>query len=284
MRKRILGKTNKKLSIVGFGGIMLDGLEDNKAQEYVDYAIKNGVNYFDVSPSYGNAEIVLGKALEHYRKEVFLSCKTDSYTYDNIMRDLERSLKRLKTDYFDLYQFHAITEIREVDMIMKNGIKAFIKAKEEGLIKYLGFSAHSQEAALAMINNFDFDTIMFPVNFVNWEKGYFGEIVLNKAKDEKMGIIAIKTLAKRKWNENEDRKGFRTWYKPVDNKEEAVLAMKFTLSKGITTCISPNDFERFTWMCEIEKNLDISWTKDDETKLKNIIEDLNPVFPLLKRE
>ncbi|MBM7559270.1 aldo/keto reductase [Marinitoga litoralis] len=285
MRKRILGKTNEKLSIVGFGGIILDGLDEKTAQNYVDTAINYGVNYFDVSPSYGNAEEVMGPVLEKYRKNIFLSCKTDSYNYENVKKDLENSLKRLRTDYFDLYQFHAITEIREVDMLFsQGGIDALIEAKEKGLIKYIGFSSHSQEAALAMMDRFDFDTIMFPVNFANWEKGYFGEVVLNKAKEKNMGIIAIKTLAKRKWLENEERGNLRTWYKPVDNKEEAELAMKFTLSKGVTVCISPNDFERFVWMCEIEKELDETLSENEINKIHELIKDLNPVFPLLKRD
>ncbi|WGS64553.1 aldo/keto reductase [Marinitoga aeolica] len=285
MRKRILGKTNEKLSVVGFGGIILDGLDEKTAQKYIDAAIDYDVNYFDVSPSYGNAEEVMGPVLEKYRKKIFLSCKTDSYDYANVKKDLETSLKKLKTDYFDLYQFHAITEIREVDMIFsQGGIDALIEAREKGLIKYIGFSSHSQEAASAMMDRFDFDTIMFPVNFANWEKGYFGEIVLKKAKEKNMGIIAIKTLAKRKWLENENRGNLRTWYKPVENKEEAELAMKFTLSKGVTTCVSPNDFERFTWMCEIEKELDETLSENDMKKIHELIKELNPVFPLLKRD
>ena len=103
IEKRILGKTGEKLSMIGFGGIVVMDASPEQSSQRVKEAIDYGINYFDVAPTYGDAEIKLGPALEPYRKDVFLACKTTMRTKDDARKELERSLERLKTDHFDLY-------------------------------------------------------------------------------------------------------------------------------------------------------------------------------------
>ncbi len=109
IEKRSLGKTGEKLSMIGFGGIMVDKATTEESAIWVKEAIDNGINYFDVAPSYGNAEEMLGPALEPYRKDVFLACKTGERKKEGARKELEQSLKYLRTDHFDLYQLHAVT-------------------------------------------------------------------------------------------------------------------------------------------------------------------------------
>jgi aryl-alcohol dehydrogenase-like predicted oxidoreductase len=104
MEKRILGNTGIQLSIIGFGGIVVRDVSPFDASEYVNRAIHRGINYFDVAPFYGNAEERLGPALEPYRDQVFLACKTMQRLAKDVDFELNRSLKRLRTDHFDLYQ------------------------------------------------------------------------------------------------------------------------------------------------------------------------------------
>ena len=104
LRQRKYGQTGVKLSIIGFGGIVVDGAEQQHANRVVAEAFEKGVNYFDVSPTYGDAELKLGPALEPYRKKVFLACKTGQRRREGALEELNESLKRLRTDYFDLYQ------------------------------------------------------------------------------------------------------------------------------------------------------------------------------------
>jgi aryl-alcohol dehydrogenase-like predicted oxidoreductase len=252
MFNRVLGRTGLEVSVVGFGGIIVKDETKENAAKYVEEAINRGVNYFDVAPSYGNAEDILGPALEPYRKDVVLSCKTDALTKDECWKDIETSLKKLRTNYFDLYQFHSIVSKEEVDKIFSadGAILAVLEAKEKNLINNVGFSAHTEEAAIELIKRFDFDTVMFPVNWISLLKEGFGIQVLNLAKKRNMGIIALKSLAKRKWKKDEERKWSKTWYKPVDNYEEANLGMRFTLSKGVDTAISPSHIELFRWACD----------------------------------
>src|SRR5512138_3719256 len=110
-------RDNVDLSIIGFGGIVVMGQEQKDADREVAQAVERGVNYFDVAPQYGNgeAEIKLGPALAPHRKQVFLACKTLQRTAEGARMELERSLQRLRTDHFDLYQFHAVTTMQDVE-------------------------------------------------------------------------------------------------------------------------------------------------------------------------
>jgi len=248
IEKRALGKTGEKLSMIGFGGIVVMNATTQQAASRVKEAIDYGINYFDVAPSYGNAEEMLGPALEPYRKKVFLACKTGERKKEGSRRELEQSLKHLRTDHLDLYQLHAVTTLEEVDTIFgKDGaLETFVAAREEGKVRYLGFSAHSVEAALALMEGFDFDTILFPVNFATWYNGNFGPQVLQKASEKKMGILALKAMAWRRWKEGEEQTNSKTWYKPLPDREQASEGLRFTLSHPVTAAIPPGDENLFS--------------------------------------
>jgi aryl-alcohol dehydrogenase-like predicted oxidoreductase len=281
MKKRRLGKTGDLLSMVGFGGIVVMDEEQSAANRFVAQAVDRGINYFDVAPMYGNAEERLGPALEPYRKSVFLACKTDKRMAEEATKELHRSLKRLRTDYFDLYQLHVVTTMEEVEQIMGTGgaMEVLVKAREQGLVRYLGFSAHSEEAALALLDRFEFDSILFPFNWVCWHQGHFGPRVLEKAQEKGVGILAIKTLAKRKWKENEERKWSKTWYSPVDTFEEASLALRFTLSKPITAAVSPSHAELLWWACDAADQFK-PLSEEEAAQVVQRSEGLDPIFPL----
>ena len=281
MEKRTLGKTGEQLSIVGFGGILVMDVTPEEASQSVAYAIhERGINYFDVAPSYGNAEERLGPALEPYRSDVFLACKTGKRTAAEAEEELHQSLEKLRTDHFDLYQLHGVTSAEDVDTILGPGgaLETFVKAREQGLVRFLGFSAHSEDAALALMNAFDFDTVLFPFNWVCWHKGKFGPPVLARAHEKGMGILALKTLAKRRWKEGEERRWSKTWYSPVDTYEEASLAVRFTLSKPITAGTSPGHPELLTWMGDAaDQFTPLSDREDAELAVR--AQDLESIFP-----
>lgn len=256
LEKRKLGKTGQKLSIIGFGGMVVDGASPEQASERVKEAISYGVNYFDVAPTYGDAEIKLGAALEPYRKSIFLSCKTTERTRDGSARELEQSLQRLRTDHFDLYQLHSMSLMEDVDTVFgPNGaMKTFLKAKEEGKIRFIGFSAHTVEAAMELMKRFDFDTIMFPINFATWYAGNFGPQVLEMAKSKNMGIIALKAMAKRPWMKGAERNIKKVWYEPLLTPQEAQMGIRFTLSHPVTTAIPPGNEDLFSLALKLAVN------------------------------
>lgn len=281
MNKRSLGKTGESLSIVGFGGIAVRDEEPAAASALVARAIEErGINYFDVAPSYGNAEERLGPALEPYRDGVFLACKTGKRTADEAEQELNRSLETLRTDHFDLYQLHAVKTLDEVETIMGPGgaLETFVRAREQGKVRFLGFSAHSEEAALALMNRYDFDTILFPFNWVAWTQRSFGPRVLEKAQQKGMGVLALKTLAKRRWKEGEQRRWSKTWYSPVDTFEEATLAFRFTLSKPITAGVSPGHEELLWWMCDAAEQFQ-PLSEEQAAEIVRRSQGLEAIFP-----
>ena len=280
MEKRVLGKTGEWLSIVGFGGIVVRDEEPSSASRLVAQAVERGINYFDVAPTYGNSEERLGPALEPYRKSVFLACKTDKRTAEEAREELRRSLKLLRTDYLDLYQLHAVTTMEQVEQIMGPGgaLETFVEAQEQGLVRYLGFSAHSEEAVVALLDRFEFDSILFPFNWACWHQGHFGPRALEKAQEEGVGILALKSLAKRKWKEGEERKWPKCWYAPVDTFEEVSLALRFTLSKPITAAVSPGHAELLWWACDAADRFK-PLSEEEAAQLARQSEGLDPIFP-----
>ncbi|MGF7396405.1 aldo/keto reductase [Thermoanaerobacterium thermosaccharolyticum] len=278
MIKRTLGKTGEELSIIGFGGILVMNMEQSKANNLVSDAIDRGINYFDVSPSYGDAEIKLGNALVGKRDKIFLACKTDGRTEKSALKEMTESFKRLKTDYFDLYQLHEMkTEDDYNKAISPGGVLELLdKAKKDGKIRYTGFSAHSVDIALKLLDSFDFDAILFPVNFVNYFNGNFGPQVIEKAKSKNIGRLAIKAMAFTTKSQY-DISHPKTWYMPIEDKEVAKLALRFTLSQPITAAIPPGDESYFPIALEVAENYK-EITEDEINHLKEVAKNVEPIF------
>jgi aryl-alcohol dehydrogenase-like predicted oxidoreductase len=258
IEKRALGKTGEMLSMIGFGGIVVRDATPAQASAAVKEAIDRGINYFDVAPSYGDAEVKLGPALEPYRKDVFLACKTGQRTKDKAREELEQSLRNMRTDHFDLYQLHAVTAVKDVDTIFAPGgaMETFLEARKEGKVKYLGFSAHSVEAATELMRRFDFDTILFPINYTTWTAGTFGPQVLDMAKQKNMGILALKAMAKGPWQQGADRSKYpKCWYEPLMTEEDIRMGLRFTLSHPVTSAIPPGDESLFRMALAVSDRL-----------------------------
>ena len=246
MERRILGKTNLEVSILTFSGIVVDEVTAEKASELVKLAISRDINYFDVAPMYGNAQYMLGPALEPYRNDIYLACKTNKRSYEESKAELLESLSALKTDYFDLYQFHEVGSIEQVDRIFAPGgaMETLKWALSEGLIRHIGFTCHHDNIALEMLKRYDgFETMLFPVNYAyRHNKGASIE-PLKRCHEKNMGVIAIKAMAERMWRDGEDDSVSDCWYKPFnDNLNLARIALNYTLSlEGVTTCPPPGD-------------------------------------------
>ncbi|WP_164931064.1 aldo/keto reductase [Dictyoglomus sp.] len=279
MQKRPYGKNRELLSIIGFGGILVMNEEQKEANRRVAEAIDLGINYFDVAPSYGDAEDKLGPALRGKRKDIFLACKTMERIKDKAWEELQRSLKKLETDHFDLYQLHAMTTEEDFQLVTgPNGaLEAFIKAKKDGIIRYIGFSAHSVEVALKLLEIFDFDSILFPINWVNFFNGNFGPQVVKKAQEKNVTILALKAMAKTIIPEGQERRYPKCWYDPIDDKELAQLALRFTLSQPITAAIPPGEYKFFKWAVEVGENFK-PLTDEELNILKQKAQDLEPIF------
>lgn len=282
--KRALGKTGVELSIIGFGGIVVTDTPQPFANNIVAEAFDRGINYFDVAPSYGNAEERLGPALEPYRQRVFLACKTLKRDKDGAAAELDQSLKHMRTDYFDLYQLHALTKMDELDKALGPGgaMETYVAARKAGKIRYIGFSAHSVETALAAMDRFDFDTILFPFNFVLFSQANFGPQVLERARQKGMGVLALKAMAKTSWPETmkeSDRPQPKCWYQPASLPEEASLALRWTLSKPITAAVPPGDEKYFRLALDVAQKFEPLREEEEKTLMARAV-GVEPLFRL----
>jgi aryl-alcohol dehydrogenase-like predicted oxidoreductase len=256
--RRTLGKTGEQLSIIGFGGIVVMNESTGDASNIVAEAVDRGVNYFDVAPSYGNAQERLGPALAPYRKNCFLACKTEGRTKEDSRKQLEESLQLLKTDHVDLYQFHALTKMVELDQVLGPGgaMETMEAAKRDGKIRYIGFSVHSAETAVAAMDRYNFDTILFPVNWILFTQAEFGPQILKKAQEKKMGILALKSMAKTVWSsdQKQNHPEPKCWYQPASFPDEASLGLRWTLGHPITAAIPPGDERYFRLAMDVAQN------------------------------
>jgi aryl-alcohol dehydrogenase-like predicted oxidoreductase len=278
--RRPLGLTGEKLSLIGLGGLVLADERQETADELVREAIDHGINYFDVAPSYGNAEDRMGPALAPFRKNIFLACKTLKRDKAGAAEELHQSLKKLQTDHFDLYQLHALSETSDVEQALgSNGaMETLVQARKDGKVRFLGFSAHSAEAALLAMKQFDFDTILFPVNFVCFLKGDFGPQIIALAKEKKMGILALKALARQPWPEETQHKDWpKCWYQPILDPEEAGLSIRFTLSQPVTAAVPPGDKRLFKKALELAHGFE-PLGSDDEARVRELAANLSPLF------
>ena len=203
MPERLLGKTNISLPIFGLGGAGQTPLskkgQEQEAIAIVERALALGVRYYDTAADYGTSEKYLGKILPDYRGEIFLNSKTAARDRDSAWRDLERSLKRLKTDYLDAWQLHHVSFEEELDKIFsKNGaIKALEEAKEQKLVKFLGITGHHEPDIIAAgLQRYPFDTTLVSLNAADIHHPRpFAPTVLPVAKATNVGVIAMKVPA-----------------------------------------------------------------------------------------
>lgn len=156
-------------------------------------------------------------------------------------------------------------------------METLIKAKKSGKIRFIGFSAHSEEAALALLDRYPFDSILFPINWVNIFHGGFGPKVIEKAQEKGAARLALKAMAKTKWEEGVEKEYPKCWYEPIDDPELADLALRYTLSHPITAAIPPGDIRLFRTALKIAESYH-PVTDAEENILRKKALDYQPIF------
>ncbi|HXG24917.1 MAG TPA: aldo/keto reductase [Chthonomonadales bacterium] len=281
MERRPYGNSGHHLSLIGFGGIVVAGMAQSDANRIVHEAIDRGINYFDVAPTYGDAEERLGPALEGHRDKIFLACKTTQRQKEGAARELRESLRKLRTDRFDLYQLHGLPNVAETEACFAPGgaMEAFLEARQAGLIRYIGFSAHSVEAALLALERFPFDSVLFPFNYTAYYQANFGPQVLEIAKQKNAARLALKAMARRPWPEGTERKFKNCWYEPHTNPADAELALRWTLSLPITAAIPPGDPGIFRMALDFAERFK-PLSEEEQKAVQARANDNKPLFPL----
>lgn len=202
--RRTFGKTGEQLTVIGQAGGRFPLISFEEAKAITLRAYDLGINYFDNAHIYwdGRSEEVYGAVLPPFRKSVFITTKSTNRTRDGAVTELDLSLRRLRTDYVDLWQIHAVSEMKEVEKIFSPGgaIEAFEAAKKAGKCRFIGFTDHRDPyVVLEMLKAYDkFDSILIPLNVA--DPGYlsYEKLVLPVTVERGMGIQGMKNFGNAK--------------------------------------------------------------------------------------
>ena len=244
METRRLGRTGHQSSLAILGAAAFWQSTPEITKQCLDDALAAGVNHLDIAPQYGAAQELVGPFIPEVRDRLFIGCKTIRKNADGVRAQLEESLELLGCDSFDLYQMHAVCSLEDLDE-RAAAADAILKARDEGLCRFVGITGHDLGAPAAhaeALRRYDLDTVMFPVYPRLWaEPGYRhdAEALLELCAERDAGAMAIKAAAARPKPAGSER---TTWYDPYTTADDVARGVRFALSTpGIAAFCTPGD-------------------------------------------
>ena len=257
MEYRTLGKTGLEISRLGFGGIPIQKIDAEGTRELMGELVKEGVNFIDTARGYTVSEEYLGFALEGIRERFVLATKSMARTKEAMARDIDISLKNLRTDYIDLYQIHN-PGAKDLEQVMAPGgaLEALYDAKASGKIGHIGITLHSVDLFRQAVEMPWVETIMFPYNIVETQ----GEELIAQCTRKNIGFICMKPLA-------------------GGAIEDAATAMRFVVSNPHVTVVIPGMADTAEVAQNVSATSDTSpLTAEEQQKIAEIKERLGTNF------
>ena len=183
-----LGKTNLEVNKNGFGALPIQRRNEADSIEILTAAYDAGIDFYDTARFYTDSEQKLGKAFEDVRENIYIASKTGMETVEEFWNDLETSLKELRTDYLDLYQFHNISFCPKAEDDL---YKAMLEAKEQGLIRHIGITTHKITIANEALDSGLYETLQYPFSYLSGDEELK---LIDRCKDLDVGFIAMKAM------------------------------------------------------------------------------------------
>ncbi len=235
--RQVFGRTGHLSTRALFGAAALSQVTQDEADRTLDLLLQYGVNHIDTAASYGNAELRIGPWMKAHRRTFFLATKTEKRTYQEAKGELQRSLERLRVDRVDLWQMHVLVKPEEWEVAMGPGgaLEAFLEAREQGLTRFLGVTGHGLTAPtmhLRSLERFDFDSVLFPYNYVLMQNPQYAadvEKLLKVCQEKQVAVQTIKSLTRGPWGEKEQTRA--TWYEPLEDQQDIDLAVHWVLKR-----------------------------------------------------
>jgi aryl-alcohol dehydrogenase-like predicted oxidoreductase len=282
--KASFGRTGHLSSRLIFGGWALSQATQKEADGVLDLLLQYGVNHIDVARMYGDAEERIGSWMQHHRHQFFLATKTRKRTYRGAIGDLHKSLKLLGVDYIDLWQMHGLTGAKGWEVAMGPGgcLEAFIKARDRGLVRFLGVTGHGTRAAdmhTSSLERFDFDSVLLPYNYSQIQLTRYASAfarLLSICHQRNVAVQTIKSIARRSW---EDRpKTYHTYfYEPLDTQEAIDKAVQWAM--GLPGCfvISAGDMKLLPRVLQAASRFK---QRPSDSEMKSLMTDydVQPIF------
>ena len=262
MERRRLGKLGHDSSVLIYGAAALGEVTQDVADESVQEALDAGINHFDVAAGYGDAELRLGPWMSRIRDQIFLATKTGERGGEAAWRQINASLERLQTDNVDLLQLHAIGDLEELDKATApdGALSAAMRAQDEGLVKAVGITGHGHDAPathLEALRRHPFATVLTPINIVlSRDSEYLAayEALVEEAKRQDVGLMIIKTVARRNWPRGDDHR-YSTWYEPWDQQQRITASVSWVLAREEATGLAtPGDVGLLGMVVHAEAN------------------------------
>jgi len=235
VEKRRLGRIGHDTSVLVYGAAALGEVSQQVADASLKQALAAGINHLDTAASYGSAEQRMGPTVERVRDRVFLATKSTERRAEDAWRELNRSLELLRTDHIDLWQVHAVCDLPELDKVFVPGgaIEAFVRAKDEGMVSWLGITGHTEQAPIVhaeALRRYDFDSILTPVNYQLYTTDHVFranfDTLYELIRDRDVALRTIKAIARKPWA---GRQQLSTWYEPFTDREDIRAAMSWVL-------------------------------------------------------
>jgi predicted aldo/keto reductase-like oxidoreductase len=262
---RILGRTGQRVTMLGLGGegVLRTFGQDKDATALINRALDLGLTYCESARAYSGSEAYYGKALGERRKEIFLTSKSHDRDKKGALAHLHETLKNMRTDHLDLWQVHDVREDADLAAIFGPGgaIEAFVEAKQQGKTRFIGVTGHHDPSIIKKcIEQFDFDTVLMPINPAEQKYKSFIENVLPLAREKNLGIIGMKVYLR----------GFASrlpWYTSM------APFLRFAISQPVTNVVIGCDN-----IAQLEQNVNFAGSFEPMTveEQKDIIRDVSP--------
>jgi aryl-alcohol dehydrogenase-like predicted oxidoreductase len=222
------GRTGHRSTRVIFGAYALSDASQAEADSVLDLLLDHGVNHIDTAPMYGNAEKRIGPWMQTYRDQFFLATKTRSRSYQGAWKDLRNSLEQMKVDHVDLWQMHGLTNPQGWAKAMGSAgaLEAFIEAREQGLVRYVGVTGHGGKAPAMhtqSLGRFDFDTVLLPYSYWQMQDTRYAAAfdgLTEICRQRSIAVQTIKSIARRPWGDRP--RTFNTYFYEPLTKDDAI--------------------------------------------------------------
>jgi len=278
------GRTGHNSTRVIFGAYALNEATQAQADRILELLLAYGVNHIDTARMYGNAEQCIGAWIENHRDHFFLATKTQKRIYTGAWADLRQSLKLLRVDRVDLWQIHGLTGSKGWETAMGPGsvLDAFVKARDQGLVRFLGVTGHGIKAPSMhkrSLERFDFDSVLVPYNHALMQKSRYSadlEALAGLCRERRVAFQTIKSIARRPWDHRP--KTYNTYfYEPLDSQEAIDKVVHWVLGAPDTFLITAGDMKLLPRILEAADRFTVRPSDAEMTALVREY-DLQPIF------
>lgn len=281
--KKPFGRTRHESTRVLFGGAALYAVTQGEADATFDLLFEHGINHIDTAASYGESERRLGPWMKHYRDQFFLATKTEERTRQAARESLLSSLKYLQTDHIDLFQIHNLSTQEEWEIAMGPGgaLEAFVEAREQGLVRFIGVTGHGTEIARlhkSALERFDFDSVLLPYNYPMMQNPRYAADVkelFRVCAERNVAIQTIKSITRAAWGDRPQTRS--TWYEPLEDQADIDLAVHWVLGEPAVFLNSVADIHLLPRVLDAAQRFERK-PADDEMKYLTTRANMKPLF------